>query len=220
MKQRYDDKRVIAQQYIRSLYDLPTVAKGNHSALRKLIDDVLRHLRSLKSLGRSIEYWDDLVVHLIITKLDSVVIIEWEDHIPMGDMPTVKQFTDFLAHKCKTMSAVARKIPNDPASNQRKGKTANVHLGTSSISCILCKGKHQIFQCSSFLKMSIEDRNKEVQVKRLCMNCLRSTSHFAKDCRASTCQTCSKKHNTFLHFPDKAQESTNPMNSSEQSSSP
>jgi len=56
------------------LYDLPTVTKNNHVTLRKLIDDALRHLRSLKNLGRPIEYWDDLIIHLIITKLESSLI--------------------------------------------------------------------------------------------------------------------------------------------------
>lgn len=69
LKQRYDDKRMITQEHIRALYDLPVVPKGNSVALRRLIDNVLRHLRSLKSLGRPTEYWDDLIIHLIITKL-------------------------------------------------------------------------------------------------------------------------------------------------------
>jgi len=51
-----------SQEHIKALYDLPTVTKNNHVALRKLIDDALRHLRSLKSLGRPIEHWNDLII--------------------------------------------------------------------------------------------------------------------------------------------------------------
>jgi len=109
LKQRYDDKRVISQEHIKALYDLPTVTKNNYITLRKLIDDALRHLRSLKSLGRPIEHWDDLIIHLIVTKLESSLISDWEDHIPTGEMPTLKQLIDFLSHKCKTLSTVSRK---------------------------------------------------------------------------------------------------------------
>jgi len=39
LKQCYDDKRVIAQQHVKSLYDLSTITKGNYQDLCKLIDD-------------------------------------------------------------------------------------------------------------------------------------------------------------------------------------
>jgi len=96
LKQRYDNKRVISQEYIKALYDLSTITKNNHVALRKLIDDTLCHLRSLKSLDRPIEHWNDLIIHLIVTKLESSLSSDWEDHIPAGEMPTLKQLIDFL----------------------------------------------------------------------------------------------------------------------------
>lgn len=206
LKQRYDDKRVIAQEHIKALYELPTAPKGNHSVLRKLIDDVLRHLRSLKSLGRPTEQWDDLIVYLIISKLDANLTSDWEDHIPPGDIPTLKQLTDFLTHKCKTLSTVSKRVPSNSTNlSMRKatGKATSVHLTTTNICCFHCKRKHYIFQCPSFLKLSSEDRNKEARAKRLCINCLRSTTHQAKECRSSTCQTCSKRHNMLLHIQDK-----------------
>ncbi|XP_029673850.1 uncharacterized protein LOC115241992 [Formica exsecta] len=219
LKQRYDDKRVIAQEHIKALYDLPTVTKGNHTALRKLLDDVLRHLRSLKSLCRPTEHWDDLVVHLVVTKLDSSLVSEWENHIPTDEIPTLKQITDFLAHKCKAMSVLAKKVSSDTsAPNPRKNnKFANVHLTTSIIYCAHCKGRHHIFQCSSFLKLSSADRNKEARIKGLCLNCLRSISHQAKDCKSLTCQTCNKKHNTLLHVQERLQRDTESTSQSHQS---
>lgn len=189
-------------------------------ALRKLIEHVLRHLLSLKSLGRPTYQWDDLIVHLIITRLESSIVSEWENHIPAGEIPTLKQLTDFFAQKCKAMSVVSKKMSGDSStSNPRKNnKITNVHVSTFNIYCMYCKGKHHIFQCSSFLKLLIEDRNKEVRAKRLCLNCLRSTSHQAKDCRSSTCQVCNKKHNTLLHIRDKSQKDTESTSQSQQTS--
>ncbi|NEV48973.1 DUF1759 domain-containing protein, partial [Wolbachia pipientis] len=210
LKQRFDDKSVISQEHIKSLFNLSVVPKKDHVSLRKLIDDVLRHLRSLKGLDRPTEHWDDLIIYLIITKLDSSIISDWKDHIPADEMPTLKHLTDFLTQKCKTMATLS----NGPASgattsNTRKtNKVSTAHVSTSNICCAYCKGKHHIFQCSDFLKLPGEDRIKQVRTRRLCLNCLRSTSHQAKDCKSSTCQTCGKKHNTLLHMQNKVQTET------------
>ncbi|XP_071640886.1 uncharacterized protein [Temnothorax longispinosus] len=219
LKQRYDDKRMIAQEHIRALYDLPAVTRGNSIALRNLIDDVLRHLRSLKTLGRPTEHWDDLIIHLIITKLDSSIVKEWEDDIRANDMPTLKQLTDFLTHKCKALAAVFKKSSSDSVtSNSCKTNKVNTHVATSNIGCAYCKGKHYIFQCPDFLKLLSENRNKEVRAKHLCINCLRSTTHQARDCKSSTCQTCSKKHNTLLHIEDKSNKDNATTNKPDQAS--
>ncbi|XP_036143402.1 uncharacterized protein LOC118645800 [Monomorium pharaonis] len=76
LKQRYDDKRVIIQERVKALYDLSIVAKENYVALRKLVDNVLRHLRSLKSLGRPTDTWDDLIIHLIVARLNPSLVSE------------------------------------------------------------------------------------------------------------------------------------------------
>lgn len=117
------------------------------------------------------------------------------------------------------MSVISRKVSGDTStSNPRKNnRITNVHVAVPNISCVYCKGKHYIFQCSSFLKLSSEDRNKEIRAKRMCLNCLRSTSHQAKDCRSSTCQTCNKKHNTLLHIQDKHQRDTESTSQPQQS---
>jgi len=210
LKQRYDDKRIITQEHIKALFELTPVAKGNHAALRKLIDDVMRYLRSLKGLDRPTDQWDDLIIYIITTKLDMNTIKDWEDNVQGENMPTLKEMIDFLAHKCKALSAISkRNLSESSVSNLRKtNKAIGVHVTTANIQCVLCKGRHHIFQCSDFLKLTVDERYKEVKAKKLCTNCLCSTTHQARDCQSSTCRTCSKRHNTLLHAKaqDKAQQ--------------
>lgn len=59
LKQHFDDKSIISQKHIKSLFNLPIVPKMDHEALRKLVDDVLR---SLKSLGRLISETTSLYI--------------------------------------------------------------------------------------------------------------------------------------------------------------
>lgn len=42
------------------------------------------------------------------------------------------------------------------------------------------------------------ERANQVRLKNLCLNCLRP-KHLARDCIASSCKICGKKHNSLLH---------------------
>jgi len=87
LKRRYDNKRLIIQKHIKALFDLQPIVKENHTGLRHLVDGILKHLRALKAIGRPTDSWDDLIVHLITSKLDYVMNKEWENSIK--DIPTV-----------------------------------------------------------------------------------------------------------------------------------
>lgn len=44
LKERYDDDSLIIQKHIRALFEQSVITKENHSALRKLLDNVMKHL--------------------------------------------------------------------------------------------------------------------------------------------------------------------------------
>ncbi|KAG5335682.1 COX3 oxidase, partial [Acromyrmex charruanus] len=69
VKERFDNPRWIVQKHVSALFEVPAVRKENHSMTRELLDTVLKHLRALKALGRPTDYWNDLIIHLIISKL-------------------------------------------------------------------------------------------------------------------------------------------------------
>jgi len=56
--------------------------------------------------------------------------------------------------------------------------------------------------------MSIPERITTIRDKSLCLNCLRSSAHRAKDCESGGCKKCSKKHNTLLHITSRKQETS------------
>lgn len=70
IKERFDNKRWIIQRHVRAIFDVPPLNKENHTALRDLLDTTLKHLRALKALQRPTDSWDDLIIHLIVSKLD------------------------------------------------------------------------------------------------------------------------------------------------------
>ncbi|KYN04944.1 hypothetical protein ALC62_04178 [Cyphomyrmex costatus] len=102
LKKRYDKKRIIIQRHIRALFQLQSVSKENFMSLCYLVDEVLRdYLHSaLKAIGRPTDSWDDIIIHLITSKLDHITNKEWENNILDEDIPTIRHLTDFLEHRC------------------------------------------------------------------------------------------------------------------------
>jgi len=43
----YYNKRVIVYMHIRAIMEIPSIAKKNSSELRKIVDDVSKHIRAL-----------------------------------------------------------------------------------------------------------------------------------------------------------------------------
>jgi len=65
------------------------------------------------------------------------------------------------------------------------------------------KSRHLLLQ-----KLLVSQRAAEIRSRKLCVNCLRSSSQSSK-CTSGQCKVCQAKHNTLLHMPSAADLSTN-----------
>lgn len=207
VKERFDNKRWIIQKHIRAIFEAPTLTKESHIKLRELLDIVLKHLRALKAMKRPTEAWDDLIIHIIVSKLDSATNKAWEISIPNKEIPNLKSLIEFLSKRSQALETIFSKLSvnqfNAQPKSIAKAKNSSVaNLATSNLSCPQCKGNHPLYYCEAFLKLPIEKRIQLVKKAHLCINCLRSTSHQSKNCNSSSCRKCTKKHNTLLHLVD------------------
>ncbi|XP_025995820.2 uncharacterized protein LOC105202869 [Solenopsis invicta] len=205
LKERYDDPGLIIQKHIRALFDVPTIVKENHLLIRRLMDNVLKHLRALKALKRPTDYWDDLVIHLVTSRLDPKTSRAWEVTLKRGEIPTLKQLTDFLAQHSKALEASIRTARTGSSSTgqdrigQARATTANI--ATTNNKCAYCeKENHAIYKCEDYLRLDVSQRIKEARSRRLCLNCLKAASHQTKHCNVKPCRQCNKRHNTLLHL--------------------
>ncbi|XP_018368507.1 PREDICTED: uncharacterized protein LOC108764667 [Trachymyrmex cornetzi] len=178
---RYDNKRLIIQRHLRALFELPSITKENFNALCQLVDGVLKHIRALKAMGRLTDSWDDPIIHLVTGKLDHNTNKEWEDSITGNDIPTLKGSS--LQTQVKVGQAKVSAL-----------------VSTKTASCQRCKEDHQIYSCKQFLDLSPEDRLNFIKEAKLCWNCLKASSHTARNCRYGNCKTCGKRHNSLLHI--------------------
>ncbi|XP_067205356.1 uncharacterized protein [Linepithema humile] len=90
LKERYDDDSLIIQKHVKALFEQPALLKENHLELRQLLDN------------------DDLLIHLVTSKLDHITNKEWETTIKKGEIPTFNQLTDFLSQRCRALEASSR----------------------------------------------------------------------------------------------------------------
>ena len=168
---------------------------------RELLDIILKHLRTLKALGRPTDYWDDLIIHLIICKLDVVTSKAWKLSIKGKELPDLKSLKEFLTLGCQALESVHGRFYNSITSsitskhNSNLRSTSVANVTTSNLSCVVCKENHSIYHCKEFLNLSVENRIKAKKA-HLCLNCLRSNTHQAQVCNSSMCRKCGKKHNT------------------------
>jgi len=143
------------------------------------------------------------MVHLITTRLDQKTSRAWEIILKRGQIPALKQLTEFLAQYCKALEASCRTVRSGGSSTsqdrggQLKGTSSNVATANK---CVYYGKGHSIYNCEGYLQLEIYKRIKEARVRNLCLNCLKSTTHIAKKCTMKPCRECSKPHNTLLHL--------------------
>lgn len=89
-------------------FGVPSGKKENNSELRQLLNVTTKHINALKAFKRSVESWDDLIMHILGNKLDTVTFRDWENMFSDHELPRLEQLTDFLM-KCQTLESVNAK---------------------------------------------------------------------------------------------------------------
>ncbi|XP_071652963.1 uncharacterized protein [Temnothorax longispinosus] len=182
--------------------ELPSMTKENAVELRQIADGATKHIHALQALRRPTAYWDDLLIYVLVSKLDSLTAREWQISLTGSELPTLKQLLDFIAHRCQVLEATGKSNINTRSKSNAKHQAA-CHA-VLKYKCSYCIGDHSIYQCKDFLALPIARRISEIRTRKLCANCLRSTTHVANKCTSGFCKTCKAKHNMLLHAKTEA----------------
>jgi transposase InsO family protein len=211
IQQRYENKRLITQHHVRALFSLPQSSHKDFKMLRQLLDSVTTHIKALESIGRPVDQWDDLLIHLITSKFDNNSMMAWETTLNNA-LPTFNDITKFMTQRCQMLDSIEinNSLAKSYTSHQIRGPSS--HISTNStkmqpIKCVICSDPHNLYQCSQFRNMSPEHRLQEVKKHRLCTNCLRG-GHKTESCSGSNCKKCNKRHNSLLHFDNASVETS------------
>ncbi|CAG9114803.1 unnamed protein product [Plutella xylostella] len=227
LQNRYNNNRLLVHNHVKALFSTQSLHKESAPHIRKLIDNVLRNMRALKTLGEPTDSWSTLIIYIIVSKLDSATEREWELYKGTiinseGDSDIKLSLADlikFLKDRADVLETINLSQQNKSTQNDNNSKkvTPNVQKSHSYVvtqknntkqplnssrskrySCIMCNANHPLYSCESFLNLSIADRVKYIEDKNICRNCLRA-GHAVVDCWFGPCKQCNKKHNSLIH---------------------
>lgn len=201
---RYDNKKVLVFNCYKTMHEIPTIRRGTSSALCQIHDAFVGSIRTLKSLGRETDNLDDPLSYLILNKLDPESLQAWNEEVDNKEPLKVKELLEFIenrAYSFENREYQKSVVVNPKATKFSENRVTSSHFSASEISCVFCKGKHILEECPRFKKKSPHQRFKIVKNSRICLNCLRTSSHSAKLCTQGPCQLCEQSHHTLLHFP-------------------
>ncbi|XP_071056931.1 uncharacterized protein [Onthophagus taurus] len=193
------------------------------SELKRLAGEIKEAFGALKVLKCPIQHWDYILVYVIVRKLDTDAVKEWERSIGNHrDPSTFDELEDFLMNRIHTLEAVenlqsSRKVYS--ISTGSKVSSVKAHNAYSPVNgCVMCNSAHYISSCPAYLSKSPAERQDFVISRKLCFNCL--GSHTVNKCRVSKrCRVCRKSHHTSLHDAPRRSTSTRIQSSVEPSKS-
>ncbi|XP_077301765.1 uncharacterized protein LOC143922413 [Arctopsyche grandis] len=200
LEDRYNNKRLLVQRHVQALLDAEPVGRDVGQGLRRLVDDITMHVRTLGSMGVPVDKWDDVLVSSLSSKLDRYTARQWDMQSVKYEDWTFEKFSkSFLRFQCQVqMNGEAIERMHQP----RQCITGSCQDSRSSrevVSCPKCRGDHVLHSCSSFRDLAPPERISLVRRANLCRNCLRP-GHNTTACKSQTrCSHCPNLHHTLLH---------------------
>lgn len=87
LKTRFENKRRLLKRHLSALFDLPVIARESAQE-RQLLDHVRNTIAALTNLNRLLEeLWNDILVYLVVQKLDSITRKAWNMRAGDDDEP-------------------------------------------------------------------------------------------------------------------------------------
>lgn len=206
--ERFEDKRLIIDKHIDSLFNLPKLTNENATDLRKLIDTCTKNVDALKNLGLPVEGLGEcMLINRIASKLDSETRKAWELNHVDDDLPCYDDTLEFLRERCKVLEKIQPIVKQvfksqKPVRNVQdvKGKTST--LVATPDKCPQCSESHELWRCDSFKNAVLSDKYNVLRRLGACFNCLQK-GHRTINCTSKhTCKKCRKSHHTILHPED------------------
>ncbi|XP_065356169.1 uncharacterized protein LOC135950561 [Calliphora vicina] len=211
LKTRYENKRVLVDNQIKLLFNIPPATAEDSESIRRIQSSVNDSLATLSTLGVEVQSWDPILIRLISTKLPDFTLSLWEQSLTSPrELPKWSQMSQFLVDRYEAVERInsiktsknSFTLTNAP---QTKIQTYTSQENLYNPECKLCNEIHSLRTCPKFRTFTVQQRVDYVFKNKFCNNCLGS-SHFKANCKSKgTCFHCKKSHHTLLHMRPKIQ---------------
>lgn len=96
-------------------------------------DTVTKNLRALEMLGQPTEYWDAIVVYLVVSKFDKQTARDWELFKILNELPTLEELKTFLSSKADILDNISMYHSENKYQKEIKGnKSIKLNI------CVCC----------------------------------------------------------------------------------
>lgn len=201
----YENKRLLVNASIQALLSLKRMTSESATDLERLYTNLMQIFRTLETLERPVDKWDDFLVFVAVQRLDSESVKAWEQHLGSAkNPPTWKQFCEFLVTRLLTLQAFEKSRGVKPGMkvHQHAMKT---HFQTkpkadpqSPTTCVICSSDHYLWGCPKYISQTAQQRYALISKHGRCFNCL--GAHRVSDCRSTKrCTKCGRRHHTTIH---------------------
>ncbi|XP_071150567.1 uncharacterized protein [Mytilus edulis] len=214
LKERFGNVQSVVNKHYSDLINLQS-ASNQTTHLRRLYDDLERHLRSLDAMHQDVT--QDVFISMITSKLPKEVLIQLEIQKGNNERWTVGKLRQFFntyitaREAAESQSKETHTGPSSEEKQQSKIQSNNSnfqprkHLSAealmtikpfgknsgsgNSMVCRYCDGHHWSDECRKF--STIEDRKQKI--KGSCYTCLKP-GHVSRDCKfEKACYHCKQK---------------------------
>lgn len=96
--ERYNNPKCIIQSHVKGIFDIQPVSKGSALELRKLHDELNKHIRSLQNFDMPVAQWSVFISHILLTKFDNLTKVEFSKVKPK-EILTLEEIGDFLKNR-------------------------------------------------------------------------------------------------------------------------
>lgn len=219
LKSRYDNDRLIINSHLTIFLNMEALPKETNTGLRRMVDITKQTTRSLKAMKRPVEHWDDILIHILTSKLPKETIVDWEKQQQGEKLPTLEELLKLMEGRARGLDHMtaglversSKAVMNTNSSHSKSSTTSKVtgaqgapkplrsNLASSSKGqCYYCQGSHHVGRCPRLEDLPPAERFEKVKGSNLCYNCL-CPGHSTAQCKSgSNCYKCGKRHHTIL----------------------
>ncbi|XP_037047230.1 uncharacterized protein LOC119082017 [Bradysia coprophila] len=218
---RFHNEAILIDTHIIKILSQPNLNSESGNGLKEMMDVTTVNIQALKSLKVRVEYWDPILLLLLVQKLDGASRRLWEQKLKPKTLPTMDDFLEFLKVRFHALGCQQKfNFSIEPSTNNSRSKggsftrnsslryetpnfpprihqTFHTSTGRQGKCPFRCNTTHEATKCDRFLRVDTCTRMDLVACARLCKNCLKP--HSGKCSLQPGCGICNSYHHELLH---------------------
>lgn len=209
--ERYENPRLLATAHIEKLFTFTPLTKESVSWLSLFMNTFRENVAAIKASGIN-DFSGFVLFYIGARAIDPTTRLLFEANVSQYVVPDLETLLSFVSQRCTILENVGSNVPPECLTKSVVKRSKGWSPGKTSLAtaasnksdkCKFCHRDHLVHRCFLLRKKSVVFRRKFVAKNRLCFLCLK-TDHIANAYTSTlTCQQCSGRHHTLIHYDSK-----------------